>query len=129
MPKKTRVKKNKVKIPPHERRRFERFSCKCRVRYQITMEGNLSDLNIAEGKNISQAGVLINTNYPLPIMSTVAIEIDSEIVQKFIKLDLIKNYIELEKCPMDIVRIFGHVVHCSKVSDGSYDVGVHLVNK
>ena len=129
MVKNKNTRQRKGKTQSQERRRFERFACKCRVRYQVTMEGNLSDLNMAEGKNISQAGILINTNWPLPVMSTVAIEFDSKVVQKYIKLDLIKNYIELEKCPTDIIRIFGHVVHCRKIADGSYDVGIHLVNK
>ena len=124
-----KTKKAKEETTSKERRRYERYACKCRVRYQVTLEGNLSDINIAEGKNISQAGILINTNWPLPIMSTVAIEFDSDVVQQYIKLDLIKNYIELEKCPTDIIRIFGHVVYCNKISDGSYDVGIHLVNK
>jgi hypothetical protein len=112
-----------------ERRRFERFNLKCRVRYQVTLEGNLSDLNIGESKNISQAGILLNTNWPLPLTSTVAIELDTQLVDKYIKLNNMQNYIEIENCPSDIVRIFGTVVHCKKVSDGSYDVGVHLVNK
>lgn len=112
-----------------ERRRFERFNFKCRVRYQVTLEGNLSDLNIGESKNISQAGILLNCNWPLPVMSTVALEFDSSEIQSYVKLDYLKNYIELEKCPTDTVRVFGTVVRCVKVDDGSYDVGIHLVNK
>ncbi len=124
--KKKVVKKRK---PEKERRRYERFNVRCRVRYQVTLEGNLSDLNIAESKNLSQAGILLNTNWPLPIMATIALEFDVDLIRKFVKIDELKNYIVLEKCPSDIVRIFGTVVHCTKVSDGSYDVGIHLVNK
>ena len=112
-----------------ERRRFERFNLRCRVRYQVTLEGNMSDLNIGESKNISQAGLLLNTNWPLPLMSTVAVELDAEAVQKYIKFDKMQNYIEIENCPSDIVRIFGTVIHCQETDDGSYDVGIHLVNK
>jgi len=119
----------KKKITEEERRRFERFNLKCRVRYQVTIEGNMSDLNIGESKNISQGGLLLNTNWPLPVMSTVSIELDTTLVEQYIKLNNIKNYIEIENCPSDIVRIFGTVVHCKKVDDGSYDVGIHLVNK
>jgi len=122
-------KKRTKKKAGRERRRFERFNFKCRVRYQVTMVGNLSDFNIGESKNISQAGILLNTNWPIPLYSTIAIEVDARLVQKYIKVDSLQNYIELEKCPSDIVRIFGTVVHCEKVADSSYDVGVHLVNK
>jgi len=112
-----------------ERRQFNRFHLKCRVRYQVTLEGNMSDLTIGKSKNISQAGMLLNTNWPLPIMSTVAIELDSRLAQNYIKINKIQNYIAIENCPSDIVRIFGTVVHCTKIDDSSYDVGIHLVNK
>jgi hypothetical protein len=112
-----------------ERRRFDRFHLKCRVRYQVTIDGNMGDINIGESKNISQAGMLLNTNWPLPVMSTVAIEIDAQKAQDYVKLNRVLNYIEIENCPSDIVRIFGTVVHCTKTDDGSYDVGIHLVNK
>ncbi|MBU1864049.1 MAG: PilZ domain-containing protein [Candidatus Omnitrophica bacterium] len=126
---KRRMRKETDGKPQTERRRYKRFNCKCRLRYQVTMEGNLSDLNIAESQNISQSGILINTNWPLPLYATVAIEMDSATIERYIKQDLIKNYIELEKCPEDVIRIFGTVIHCLKITDGSYDVGIHLVNK
>ena len=59
----------------------------------------------------------------------VAVEIDAELARKYIKTDLLKNYIELEKCPTDIVRIFGNVVRCDQSPDGSFDVAIHLCNK
>jgi hypothetical protein len=119
----------KKKKDNQERRRYDRFHLKCRVRYQVTLEGNLSDLNIGESKNISQAGMLLSTNWPLPVLSTVAIELDAHMVEQYIKLNEMQNYIEIENCPSDIVRIFGTVVHCKKCEDGSFDVGIHLVNK
>ena len=123
------VNPKKGKKKETERRRFERRDMKCRVRYQVTLEGNLSDLNIGNSKNISQAGVLLNTNWPLPVMSTVCLEFDVDAISDYIKIQNMQNYIEIEKCPMDLVRIFGTVVRCKKIDDGSYDIGIHLVNK
>ncbi len=112
-----------------ERRHFERFNLQCRLRYQVTLEGNLSDLNVGESKNISQGGVLLNTNWPLPLDSTISIEFDSTMLQDYVKLENLQNYVEVEKSAFDVIRVFGNVVRCNKVQDGSYDVGVQLLNK
>lgn len=112
-----------------ERRKHKRFDLKCMMRYQITMEGNLSDIVIAESRNISQAGLMITTNYAMPVGATIAIEVERDIVREYIDFNKIQSYVELENCPSDLVRIFGTIVRCQKYDDGSYSVGIHLINK
>lgn len=113
----------------HERRRFQRYAFKCRMRYQMAVAGTVMDVHIGASKNISQAGILINTNYAMPLHETISIELSTEEVKRFVKIEQLQNYIELENCAPEVIRIFGVVVRCNKLGDGSFDVGIHLVNK
>ncbi len=116
-------------MPSADRRRYERFDLHCRLRYQVTLEGTLSEINVGDSKNISQGGLLLNVNWPLPVGAMLSLEFEADVLRKYIKLDNLKNYVEIESSPFNVVKLFGFVTRCVKLDDGSYDVGVELLNK
>lgn len=123
------LKKESTMSDVKEKRQFERYDLKCRMKYQVTTEGNLSDLIVAESRNISQAGVLITTNSPMMVGSVILVEVEKDSIADLVELDQLKDYAEESNGISDVVRIYGTVMRCEKFDDDSYGVGIHLINQ
>jgi hypothetical protein len=112
-----------------ERRRFERRTLNKPMDCQFVFDANVSDVYRVKSHNISQAGVLVEAQIPIPLGSTIAIEVEKEKLEKTVEIKKLQSYIEIALSDKSYVRLCGKVVRVEKKSDDLYHVAVHLINK
>ncbi|MBN1493917.1 MAG: PilZ domain-containing protein [Candidatus Omnitrophica bacterium] len=112
-----------------ERRRFERRKLKKAMECQFVSDANISDIYRVKSHNISQAGLLLEAQIPIPLGSTIAIEVEKEKLDKTVEVKKLQSYIEIDVSNKSFVRLCGKVVRVEKKKDDLFYVAVHLINK
>ncbi len=112
-----------------ERRRFERRQLKKAMDCQFVFDANVSDVYRVKSHNISQAGLLVEAHVPIPLGSTIAIEVEKEKLEKTVEIKNLQSYIEIDISDKSFVRLCGKVIRVEKKKDDLFYVAVHLINK
>jgi len=112
-----------------DRRRHKRFSVEKSIEYQFVFNSEVSDLYKVDSKNISQAGLLIESKKEVPIGAVIAVELDNDLLLGHIDVLKLQSYITIDLADKKIARICGKVVRVETLSSGTYHIGIHFINK
>jgi len=113
--------------PHKERRRFKRIQIKQKMNCQFISNPIISDMYTVYSHNIAQAGMLIETDVPMPLGSLISIEIDQAILQNIV-VERILSHAEIDESGTHVASVCGKIVRVENVGDHKFCVAVHLIN-
>ncbi|MFC1809588.1 PilZ domain-containing protein [Candidatus Omnitrophota bacterium] len=112
-----------------ERRRFSRQTLSKSMDCQFVFDANVSDVYRVKSQNISQAGLLVEAQIPIPLGSTIAIEVEKEKLEESVEIKKLQSYIEISISNKSFVRLCGKVIRVEKKRNDLFHIAVHLINK
>lgn len=115
--------------PFEEKRRHERFPVEKPVEYQFIFNSEVSDLYKVDSKNISQAGLMIESKKEVPVGAVIAVELDNDLLLGYIDVTKLQSYITIDLDDKKIARVCGKVVRVNKLDSTTFQIGIHFINK
>jgi len=96
---------------------------------QHIFDSDVSDVYPVKSRNISQAGIQVESDVFIPLGSTVSIEVDRQQLSDTIDVKKLQSYVEIEVNTKQFVRLCGKVVRIEYKDEHSFLVAIHLINK
>ena len=115
-------------VQKNNRRRFQRIPFRQRFECQYVFDSELSDVCMVESENISQAGLLVTMERPIPLGSVVTFAISNEVLRPIFDVRRLQSYIEIQIGAHVYVKLCGKVVRIEPASQ-KYRVAIHLIVK
>lgn len=112
-----------------EKRRFQREKMYDRTACQFFVDAQVPGMDTAIVHDISQSGVLVETTVKPVLGAIIFVGIKKEKVERTIDIKRLQSYIEIQIGTMSFVRMCGKVVRVKEQDNGTFLVGVHIINK
>ncbi len=112
-----------------ERRRFPRAEFHVSLECQYYFDARISDLYLVRSRNISQAGLLIEAPFEIPLGATIFFQVDRKILLNKIETKKLQSYVEIEIGDKSFVKLCGKVIRMEGKGKNFFLIAVHLINR